>query len=190
MKRSKTATLILMGLSPLLLNACNDGPPQGSAQLSQQNFTTVADCEKSGVPQASCQKASDDAQADALKSSPHFSTHEACVEQYGADECHQRSDSGGTSFWGPALTGFLIGRMMSGSNNSYYPAGPTFRQTNGSYYASSGGVYGGAYASGASGWRSTSAASGGDTSAAGTRAITASRGGFGSSSAAAGSWGG
>ena len=35
MKRSKTATLILMGLSPLLLNACNDGPPQGSAQLDR-----------------------------------------------------------------------------------------------------------------------------------------------------------
>jgi uncharacterized protein YgiB involved in biofilm formation len=184
MKRSTTATLVLMGLTPLFLTACDDD----SKQVSQQNFTSVDACTQAGVPQATCQKAYDDAQANAEKSEPHFKTYQDCVAQYGADMCRQGTSATEGSFWGPLMTGFLISRMLGGGSAMYYPAGPIFRQSSGSYYSPTGGVFGGSYSSGSSGWRTASAS--GDGSAGGSRAITASRGGFGSASAAAGSWGG
>lgn len=184
MKRSTCASLVLMGLAPLLLTACDDGSPA----TSRQSFTTVDQCVQAGVPKDTCQTAQTQALANASKESPHFGTREQCVAQYGADMCRQGSDG---SFWMPALSGFLIGRMMDNNRNQavYMPAGPVYRQASGAYTSPSSGVYGGSYRSSSTGWSST-ASEGGHSSSAGSRAITSGRGGFGSSHAMAGSWGG
>ena len=58
MKRSTTAKLVLMGLAPLFLAACDDPAPEASSQT----FTTVDSCVASGVPKATCQTAHDEAQ--------------------------------------------------------------------------------------------------------------------------------
>jgi uncharacterized protein YgiB involved in biofilm formation len=171
-----------MGTAPLLLTACGHGQ-----QVSQQDFASIDSCTDAGVPLATCQKAHDDAVANAQKNAPHYLTRDQCVATYGQDMCEQTSNTTEGSFWVPMMAGFLISRMLNGGPSMYYPAGPVFLQSNGNYYSPTAGVYSGSYASSTSGWRTVSAGSGG---AGGSRAITASRGGFGSSSAAAGSWGG
>ncbi|MBD8898475.1 DUF1190 domain-containing protein [Rhodanobacter sp. DHG33] len=184
MKRSTTASLVLMGLAPLLLTACDDPPAP-----TQQSFATVDNCVAAGVPRDTCQTAHDQAIANAEKDSPHFGTLEQCIAQFGAGMCQQSGGDHG-SFWMPMLGGFMIARLFDSSNNtSYVPVGPIYRSASGGYYSPpSNGVYGGSYRSSASGWGST--ASGDGSSGSGSRAITASRGGFGSAHAAAGGWGG
>lgn len=182
MKRSTTATLVLMGAAPLLLTACGH-----DQQASQQNFTSIDSCTNAGVPLAACQTARNDALTNAQKTAPHYLTREQCVATYGEDMCEQSSNTTQGSFWFPLMTGFLISRMFNGGSSMYYPAGAVFLQRSGNYYSPTAGVYSGSYASSSSGWRTVSAGSDGF---GGSRAITASRGGFGSSSAAAGSWGG
>ena len=183
MKRSTTASLVLMGLAPLLLTACDDTPAP-----TQQSFATVDSCVAAGVSHDTCQAAHDQAVANAEKDSPHFGTLEQCIAQFGAGMCQQSSGDHG-SFWMPMLGGFLIARLFDSSNNtSYVPVGPIYRSAGGGYYSPpSNGVYGGSYRSSSSGWGSV--ASGDGSSGSGSRAITASRGGFGSAHAAAGGWG-
>ncbi|WP_266170918.1 DUF1190 domain-containing protein [Dyella subtropica] len=184
MKRSTTAKLLLMGLSPLMLTACGDSAPEAS--VKQQNFTTVADCTKAGVPQDECQRDFDRAQANADASAPHFKTREDCIRDYGADMCQERHSEREGSFWGPLMTGFMVSQLLHSGSPSYQYAGPLYRQRDGRDYSpySWSSSYGGG-SSRSSGSGSTT----GGAEPAGSRAITASRGGFGSSSAAAGSWG-
>lgn len=187
MKRSTTASLVLMGLAPLLLTACDDGGPS----TTQQSFTTVDQCVQAGVPKDTCDKAHKEAVANAQKASPHFGTLDQCIAQFGTGMCQQSSGDHG-SFWMPMLGGFLIGRMLDNNTNNsgYVPAGPIYRSAGGGYYSPpSNGVYGGSYRSSSSGWSSSASASRGGGSA-GSRAITSSRGGFGSAHAMAGHWGG
>ena len=174
MKRSTTATLLLMGIAPLMLSACDDPQPQ----IQSQAFKTVADCTSAGNTPAECQTAFSQAQMRASAAAPHYSSLAACIQQFGPDMCQERSGSEG-SFWGPLMTGFMISHMLGSSSPSYYGAAPLYTQSNGQYYASptSRGSFG-----------STVTTSAG--SDAGSRAITASRGGFGSESAARGGWGG
>lgn len=183
MKRSSTATLLLMSVAPLLLTACDD--PAAQAQITQQPYPSVAACTTAGNPLADCQKAFDQAQANATAEAPHFKTREDCLKEFGPDMCQPRSDGGGGSFFMPMMTGFMLSRMLNGSSSSYTSA-PLYRQRDGQDYRSSGAYAGGGFSSGGrSSWSSTNS-----SDAAGSRAITASRGGFGSASAARGGWGG
>jgi uncharacterized protein YgiB involved in biofilm formation len=147
MKRSTTATLLLMGIAPLMLSACDDPQPK----IQSQAFKTVADCTSAGNTPAECDTAFRQAQMRADGAAPHYSS----------------------------LADFMISHMLGSSSPSYYGAAPLYTQSNGQYYASptSRGSFGSIV--------TTSAGSD-----AGSRAITASRGGFGSESAARGGWGG
>jgi len=188
MKRSTTATLLLMSIAPLMLTACDDPQAQNQAQaqaeapapaqIQSQAFKTIDDCTHAGNTPAECQTAFNQAQTNATAAAPHYATRDDCIRQFGPDMCQERSGSEG-SFWGPLMTGFMISHMLGSSSPSYYGSVPVYTQSNGQFYSSTGsrGSYGSVVSTPAS-------------SDAGTRAITASRGGFGSESAARGSWGG
>jgi len=178
MKRSTTATLLLMSAAPLCLTACDQSPPPN--QIHSQSFPTVAACTQAGNPQADCQRAFDQAQASTAADAPHFKTREDCIREFGPDMCQERSDAHEGSFWGPLMAGFMISRMLNNNTPSYYGSQPLYRQRDGQYVPSSG--------SGDSYGRTASTPSG--SADAGSRAVTASRGGFGSASAARGGWGG
>jgi uncharacterized protein YgiB involved in biofilm formation len=180
MKRSSTAALLLMGATPLFLSACGGSQDQ---QIKEQSYPTVAACTSAGNTPADCERAFDQAQAAANSAAPHYKTREECIQQFGPDQCQERTDDRQGSFWGPLMTGFILGRILNGGGASYYGSVPLYRQRDGQDYRPASGV-GGSWASG--GYSSAHATA----DAAGSRAITASRGGFGSESAARGSWGG
>lgn len=182
MKRSSTAALLLMGVAPLMLTACGDSQPQTA--VKEQAYANIGDCTAAGNPQADCQRAFDQAQASSAASAPHYKTREDCIKEFGPDMCQPRSDAREGSFWGPLMTGFVLGRIFDGGSSRYYGAEPLYRQRDGQdYRPSSGGAWSGSFGS-------SRGSSSGSTDAAGSRAVTASRGGFGSVSAARGGWGG
>src|SRR5215469_2611532 len=147
MKRSRTASLVVMGLTPLFLGACDD------TQKSQQMFTTLDNCAEGGVPASVCQQAYSEASAQAPRMAPGFASRELCAQQYDNDTCESVDNYDGTSTWHPAMHGFLIGRVVRNQVTSFYPAGPIFHKRDDSYYAT---TYGHVYSEGAGGWRSTS----------------------------------
>jgi uncharacterized protein YgiB involved in biofilm formation len=166
MKRSRTTSLVVMGLTPLFMSACGD-----DAQKSQQEFSTVDACAQAGVPSTSCQEAYEKAVGDASVSAPTFGSRDQCGAQYDEDSCQPQMGTGGNEVWSPAINGFLIARVIRGGHTTYFPAGPVYLKRDNTNYSPR---YGGVYASsGSAGWRSVPSeevAGEGDT---------ASRGGFG-----------
>jgi uncharacterized protein YgiB involved in biofilm formation len=165
MKRSRTASLVVMGLSPLFISACDD------TQKSQQEFVSVDACTQAGVPNVSCEDAFDLASSNAMQFAPHYNGEALCENDYEQSTCIETQDANGNHYWFPSMTGFLIARVVHGKQVSYFPAGPVYRKRDLSDYSpkygsvSSGG--------GTGGWHSVPSeevAGEGDT---------ASRGGFG-----------
>ena len=171
MKRSRQAGLVLMGAAPLFLAACGES-------TSEAAYTTVEHCVKDGGTQQACMAAYDSAQAEHAKSAPRYTTREECIAAHGVDQCEQRSDGQGGSFFTPFLAGFFVSNLMNRSSSSYYSS-PLYRGRSGGYvYAPS--------ALSEPGRAPTMR----EVSSPPNRAVTRSRSGFGSSSAARGSWGG
>jgi uncharacterized protein YgiB involved in biofilm formation len=184
MKRSRSIQLVLMGTVPLLLSAC-DGP--SAAQAPQQStlaYQGLKQCISDGKVSADiCEKAYADAVQAQYRDGPRYSSLADCQAQFGYDQCHPVQTASGSWFM-PALAGFMIGRSFG--SNHYYPGyGPAY-----------GGGYGAPlYRS--RGDRAEWRTADGERFGAGTRGPSAprvgetlSRGGFGRSSAARGSWGG
>jgi uncharacterized protein YgiB involved in biofilm formation len=173
MKRSRTVSLLVMGLTPLFIGGC-DG-----TKKSQQEFTSLDACEQAGVPMSVCQGAYSKAQADASRLSPHYSSEAACGGDYEQITCDEIDNENGSAYWRPDMYAFLVARVIRDGQTSYYPAGPIFRKKDLSDYSPqygnvySGGGSGGSYSGGSGSWRSVSSdevAGEGDT---------VSRGGFG-----------
>jgi uncharacterized protein YgiB involved in biofilm formation len=215
MKRSSTTKLLIMGVAPLLLAACDVPDQQISSEpapsstaaaaaasaaaaeaantagtgatVVNHQFQSVDECTKAGNPQDVCEKAFEQSKQFATAAAPHFDSRDACSGQYGADRCEEHRDAAGNSFWGPMMTGFMLSQVLNSSSQPAYvvSAHPIYQRVGGGYYVPSSG----GWSSGAS--RSTAnSAWAPSTSSAGSQAVTASRGGFGSIAAARGSWGG
>lgn len=168
MKRSRTASLVVMGLSPLVLTGC------GHTQKSQQVFTTLENCGEAGVPASVCTQAHDEASTQASTVAPSFPDQDQCAQQYDADSCAETDVADGTAAWHPAMYGFLIGRVVQSGTTHFYPAGPVFHKRDDSYYSAH---YGRVYATGTQdGWHAVS------SSEVVGEGDTIGRGGFGSSS--------
>lgn len=175
MKRSRTVSLAVMGLAPLLLSACDD------AQKSQQTFTTLGNCTEAGVPEASCEAAYQQAAMQAPGMAPRYATREQCEQDYSADTCQQNIAALGGAIWSPQMNGFLIGRVIRAGVASYYAAGPVFRKRDDTDYSPR---YGHVYVGGAGGWRSA------PSSEAVGEGDTVGRGGFGHGGGEGGEGGG
>jgi uncharacterized protein YgiB involved in biofilm formation len=173
MKRSKTASLVVMGLSPLFISACDD------THKSQQEFVSVDACSQAGVPLSNCQAAYDQALAESSRYAQHYGSEAQCDANYEQNTCVEGADGSGTAYWSPVMNAFLIARVIRSGQTAYYPAGPIFRKRDLSDYSPrygtvySGGSSGGGSTGGSGGWHGVSSeevAGEGDT---------ASRGGFG-----------
>lgn len=177
MKRSATATLLLMATAPLLLTACSEDPPP----VKEETFANVLQCTTAGNPQDECERAQKSAQANADGVAPKYQNRDECVADFGADQCVQRSDRREGSIWGPLMTGFMISHLMNnmGGRGSYYASEPLYRRQNNQYYrpSTSGGA--GVYAGRSFAARGLGSGSLPAAEAAGSRGVTASRGGFG-----------
>jgi len=186
MKRSKSIELVLMGTMPLLLTACGDSGAQPPAPQSTLAYQNLQQCVSEGKVSADiCEKAYADAVDAQYRNGPLYSTQAECEAQYGWNQCHQVQNSSGSWFM-PALAGFMIGRALSGDRYHYH------------YWPGYAGGYGeplyrarGDRAE----WRTASGerfgvGARGPASSGPTVGETLSRGGFGRSSVARGSWGG
>lgn len=195
MKRSRSINLASMrkvtgvfALKPLafciatLLAGCSNNEQQADI------FKNLEEC-KSTYPDlsAQCEIAFNNALNTAQATAPKYNSMEDCVSEFGADRCvrHERADGGGSWFM-PAMAGFMLGRAL---DNNRYNSAPMFTSSSYSspYYNRWTTVDGNNYGD----YRSQSRVRV-DSDAfkpKPTVTKTISRGGFGSKSAAASSWG-
>lgn len=188
MKRSRTTALLLMSAAPLLFTACQKEP---EVKVQEGLYTSVEACtEATGDPSA-CRNAFAEAQKQAADAAPKYASKEACEKDYKPEQCVQQHTSAGTSFIGPMMMGFFMSQMLNGSRGAV--AAPPASQP--------------AFKDNANGWAKPAApgGSGGLNTGSGigagkaglapvnaepNRAVTASRGGFGSRSGGRSSVGG
>lgn len=167
-KRSKNLHLAIMGAIPLVLAACGDDGSNQQQQMANTNapvYKTVDDCVKAGNESSVCQQAF----AGAQNQAPRFNSQNSCMDQSGANQCVMRTENG-QSIWVPMLTGFMLGRMLNGGY-TYHPVyHPVYYHPVYTYHPT--------YRSHS--WGSSSH----------SYATTRTRGVFGSSASARGSWGG
>lgn len=199
MKRTRKLALTgLMAMGGVSLTACGDQPSvtiadQGKA-VDAYTYQSLQECkDKNEVPDDACdtgaKKAKDEEAAEAK-----YSDSKTCEDVYGPGQCVPRSSAGGGSFWGPLVTGFVVGQMMNGG----WGGGGMYRDwRSGGYYTRGGGPITTDYSTGRTriGSRSFDPP---DTIRAPermqTRSSVISRGGFGgrmsSHSYSGGRWGG
>ena len=177
MKRSRTAALVMMSTAPLLLTACNN------ESTREGLYTSVEACVAQTNDRYTCQQAFDEARKQAETSSPRYASREECIAAHGAEQCEQRSDGNGHSFFMPFMTGFLMSQMLRGGQSAGLAGAPAYRDRAGNWQrpaAAPGGVYRG-------GMGSTAMA---PINAQPNAAPTVTRGGFGASSSSRSSSGG
>jgi uncharacterized protein YgiB involved in biofilm formation len=180
-KRSRSIELALMGSMPLLLAGCGH-THQDPALL----YEDVQQCISDGqVPPVTCEEGYERALL-AEQDAPRYGTLAACEAEYGDSACRPAQAGGG--WFVPMAAGFLIARALD-HQGYYYSYGPGWSAYQGGWYGQP--VY--RVRGGRGEWRTLSGArfgSGARGPSAYTVAETISRGGFGRTAAARGSWGG
>ncbi len=170
MKRSRTAALLLMSAAPLLLTSCS------SETSSEGLYTSIDACTAQTDDRPACERAFNQAKQQAETTSPRYATREECIATHGADQCEQKQDASGHSFFMPFMTGFLMAQMMRGGQPVGLAGSPAFRDRAGNWQRPAANPGGGVYRSGAAGSPAMV-----PVNAQANRAPTVSRGGFGSS---------
>ena len=145
MKRTRKLALTgLMAMGGVSLTACGDQGydnvrilDQGKSQ-DAYTYASLQECkDKNEIPDTACDAAEKDARDDAAKTAK-YDQQASCEEVYGPGQCVPRGyNSGGNgSFWGPLITGFVVGRMLDGGwgGRGYYRD-----WRDGGYYTTSGG---------------------------------------------------
>ena len=113
--RSRAVPTMLMGLAALALAACEDDPA-----IQAQAFPDLASCldqaDEVDAPFTAedCETAFAAAQSAHLESAPRYEDEALCEEQH-EGECVAEMRPGGSVFM-PILTGYLLGRALSGSS--------------------------------------------------------------------------
>jgi len=144
MKRTRKLSLTgLMAVGGVSLTACGDnaaeqakieGPP-----VDAYTYASLQECkDKNEIPDAACETAEASARTDADKSAT-YKEQASCEDIYGQGQCVPRGyNSSGGSFWGPLITGFVVGRLLDGGGG-WYGRGYYRDWRDGGYYTSSGG---------------------------------------------------
>lgn len=140
MKRSRTAALLLMGTAPLMLTSCSD-----EATTREGLYTSIDACVAQTDDRPACERAMGEARKQAEVEAPRYATREECIAAHGAEQCDERRDANGHSFFMPFMTGFLMAQMMRGGQPAGLAASPAFRDRAGNWQrpgpAAAGGVY-------------------------------------------------
>ena len=147
-------------------------------------YRSVEDCKDSNPGQAeACQIAYENAEKEAERTAPKYSSQRDCEDEFGYDRCRRHSSSG---VFMPMMAGYMIGSMLNGGRYSYNPMFTSYSRHSpyyGNWVGAGGRDYGSRY-------NSSVRARSGDFQKKPTVTKTMSRGGFGSRAAAASSWSG
>ena len=189
MKRSRTTALLLMSAAPLLFTACQKEP---EVKVQEGLYTSVEACTEATGDPSSCRNAFAEAQKQAADAAPKYASREACEKDYKPEQCVQQHTSAGTSFIGPMMMGFFMSQMLSnrGGLAPQAPASaPAYQDKNAGWARPAPGGTGGMNTASGIGAGKAGLA---PVSSEPNRAVTASRSGFGSTSArrSGGSFGG
>lgn len=109
--------LLLALICALPLVGCDDDTPPQPAEAKV--YASVEAC-KVDLPEAECQKAFDAAQAEHVKTAPHFQDPARCEDVYGPGNCVPRVASNGDPFYMPFMMGYMLGRDTSGPTVVYH----------------------------------------------------------------------
>ncbi len=112
-RRQQLKPLSLL-VSTLLLTSC-------SSTEQTQVYRDEFDCmEKNPGMQEECKTAFANAQAEAVKTAPKFENRNDCEEMFGRNNCTSYQGSSGSSWFMPAMAGFLLGRALDGPGFGHY----------------------------------------------------------------------
>lgn len=148
-RRLRSSGLALTGLmagTAISVSACDDpgtatqwgDPPSASREVDAKTYASLDDCKKSGdMTAVQCDTAYAQAQKDSAANAPKFGDQQSCEERYGVDQCVPRNNGGGSSFFTPLLTGFIVGQALNNMGGGYYGA-PMYRDRGGTYYGGGG----------------------------------------------------
>lgn len=119
----------------LAVPGCSDGPQQ-QAYI----FKSTAEC-KAQMPDAPevCEQAYAEAQSEAKRTSPRYNSLRNCESEFGQNQCRSYSQ-GGSSWFIPAIAGFMIGNYAG--RRSYQPVYTGFGNMYGGWYGADGVRYG------------------------------------------------
>lgn len=142
MKRTRTTRLLLMGLSPFVLAACNSST-QHNANLGvpgeERLFRSADDCAASGEHNAQdCKAAFETANAEHAANAPRYATQQECAAQHGESACTEEKSASGHSSFMPFMMGMLMGRAFNtGFSRPAYSgdAGQPVKSGNGQYWS-------------------------------------------------------
>ncbi|MET0295191.1 MAG: DUF1190 domain-containing protein [Phenylobacterium sp.] len=148
-KRSQTLTLttMLAGAATLSVGGCDDAQQASQwndsaarQQVEALQYANVDACKSADqAPDAECESAYKTALNDDQQNAPKYNDRTSCEDVYGEGQCVPRG-YGGSSFFTPLLTGFIIGQMLDLNGNRYYRGAGLYRQ--GGYYGGGGYVTG------------------------------------------------
>jgi uncharacterized protein YgiB involved in biofilm formation len=143
MKRTKQLVLTgLMAVGGVSLTACDQSYDNVRIEnpgrtVDAYTYASLQECkDKNEIPDDACDKAEKQAETDQAKTA-RWNDQASCEDVYGPGQCVPRgANSGGGSFWGPLITGFVVGRMLDGGwmGRGYYRD-----WRDGGYYTTSGG---------------------------------------------------
>lgn len=171
MKRTRITRLLLMGVVPLALTACE-------SDVDATIHANAEQCVASGqLTQAQCDAAFAEAKTEHERIAPRYTSYADCIADFGPEQCGPARD--GSSSFIPFFGGMLLGNLLGGGGR--YAPQPLYRPRSGEFQTAGGvGV----------GSRTGAIRVPETATKPQARAITMSRSGFGSRAAARGSWGG
>jgi uncharacterized protein YgiB involved in biofilm formation len=114
MKRSRNVALVLMGTAAVALAGCDERPPEDAI------FHSLADC-RQYYDEDICRTKAGEAEQMHLASAPKYQSKETCEASFGADACVEtpaqpaqgQEQASASSWFMPAMMGFMLGRAMS-----------------------------------------------------------------------------
>lgn len=116
MKRTRTTRLLLMGLSPLVLAACDSSQYATSRHNAgdERLFPNAEACIDSGEhPADDCRAAFATARAEHDANAPRYDSEQECIDQHGEGACTTQQSSSGHSSFMPFMVGMLMGRAFN-----------------------------------------------------------------------------
>jgi len=122
MKRTrKLALTSLMAAGGVSLTACDGGAGDivrvegPEPAIDAYAYQTMPECEKKDdVPDSACATAAWQAVEDDRRTAS-WTDQASCEGVYGRGQCDPHAQPGGSSLWGPYVSGFLVGRMSDGA---------------------------------------------------------------------------
>lgn len=144
LKRSRSLQLTsLIATVGFSMSACGapESIPVAAAEPVEPvlAYTSLEECKTADVvPDTECDTSYATAQTEAERSAPRYFTKAECEGQWGPEQCRPLN-SGGSSFFAPLATGFIIGQLLN--NGGYRGGGPLYRDREGEYSNGYGGGY-------------------------------------------------